>query len=215
MMRRRHVILRARHALCLPALLGVLVAACSAADDDDAKPKPGGGSAPAITEQDTSPTDRVPAAAEPGVPLGHPVPGSATPIAGTTIPELPTRTVELADGTQVQETDWNEVDPLAFLDALVAKAQVENFVVVGIFTTHGWINASHVPPLLERCSSTRPAAHVVASKSSILPFGRHSAEGVQALYLLEGYRTGQYPPTLSSYRFEPDEDAFREWWANR
>ena len=36
----------------------------------------------------------------------------------------------------------------------------------------------------------------------------------EAAFLIEGFRTGRYPPSLNSVRPEIDANRLREWWAN-
>jgi hypothetical protein len=61
--------------------------------------------------------------------------------------------------------------------------------------------------------SDEPAAPVVSPISSYWPFNQTSTVGNEALFLLEGYRTGKYPPAFCSlYFFQPNRTGIRSWW---
>lgn len=76
-----------------------------------------------------------------------------------------------------------------------------------------WITRHDAELLMREIDSLEPAAPVVSSISSYWPHNQTSTVGNEALFLLEGYRTGRYPPGLCSlYSFEPDRPAMRSWW---
>jgi len=109
--------------------------------------------------------------------------------------------------------DYATVDPLSALDRLAGD--VRSQVNVGDAPA-GWITEAHVEHLLERIDDKRPAAVVVSVSSSYVPFGETSTVGREALFFIEGFRTGRYPPTICSVKyFEPDPDEVRRWWADR
>jgi hypothetical protein len=77
----------------------------------------------------------------------------------------------------------------------------------------GWITLEQAGLLMQEIGSGEPAAPVVSPLSSYWPFNQTSTAGNEALFLLEGYRAGRYPPALCSlYYFQPDRTVMREWW---
>ena len=78
----------------------------------------------------------------------------------------------------------------------------------------GWITRDDAGILMEKIDSSEPAAPVVSPISSYWPFNETSTVGNEALFLLEGYRTGKYPPALCSlYYFKPNRTEIRSWWS--
>jgi hypothetical protein len=66
---------------------------------------------------------------------------------------------------------------------------------------------------MQQIDSDEPAASVVSPISSYIPFDENSTVGNEAMFLLEGYRTGRYPPALSSlHYFHPNRTEVRSWW---
>ena len=77
----------------------------------------------------------------------------------------------------------------------------------------GWITLKDAGLLIQEIDSTEPAAPVVSPISSYRPSNQTSTVGNEALFLLEGYRTGTYPPALCSLTyFRPDKTEVRSWW---
>ncbi|KQC05535.1 MAG: hypothetical protein APR53_07310 [Methanoculleus sp. SDB] len=77
----------------------------------------------------------------------------------------------------------------------------------------GWITLEDAELLMQEIDSDEPAAPVVSPISSYWPFNQTSTVGNEALFLLEGYRTGRYPPALCSlYYFHPNRTEVRSWW---
>jgi hypothetical protein len=77
----------------------------------------------------------------------------------------------------------------------------------------GWITLRDAELLMHVIDSTEPAAPVVSPISSYWPVNQTSTVGNEALFLIEGYRTGHYPPGLCSlYYFRPDRVEVRTWW---
>lgn len=76
-----------------------------------------------------------------------------------------------------------------------------------------WITREDAAALMQMIGSEEPAAPVVSALSSYFPFNQTSTVGNEAMFLLEGYRTGRYPPALCSlHYFKPDRTAMRAWW---
>jgi hypothetical protein len=77
----------------------------------------------------------------------------------------------------------------------------------------GWITLHDAELLMQVIDSQEPAAPVVSPISSYWPMNQTSTVGNEALYLLEGYRAGRYPPGLCSlHYFRPDQAEVRMWW---
>ena len=77
----------------------------------------------------------------------------------------------------------------------------------------GWITAPDVRLLIQQIDSPDPAAPVVSPVSSYWPTNESSTIGNEALFLIEGYRAGRYPPALCSvYYFRPNRTEVRSWW---
>jgi hypothetical protein len=77
----------------------------------------------------------------------------------------------------------------------------------------GWITLHDAELLMQEIDSPEPAAPVVSPISSYFPFNQSSTVGNEALFLLEGYRNGKYPPALCSlYYFKPNRSEVRFWW---
>ncbi|MEM7202069.1 MAG: hypothetical protein AAF628_17510 [Planctomycetota bacterium] len=140
--------------------------------------------------------------------LGRVVPGSATPVQAE--PRL----------------DWAEIGPLEYLALLQerqtgvgrslelngAPVTLPPFVTIWEPPPEGWLAPRHVDALLAVAASTEPCAGTVSSLSSVLP-RESSSVGREALFLVEGYRRGRYPPALSSVdAIVPSLGETRAWW---
>lgn len=113
-----------------------------------------------------------------------------------------------------EQFDWSKVSPIEFLELLQER---ERLGPVPIFTVwsappSGWIKEAHVEALLRLVNAKKPAAQVVMAISSHLP-SKNSTVGVQAMFLIEGFRTGRYPPSLSSEGFKGEPAEYRKWWS--
>ena len=100
--------------------------------------------------------------------------------------------------------------PLDFLDDLRMRPHQPVMVLT---VPDGWITRDDAELLMQEIDSEEPAAPVVSPLSSYWPYDQTSTVGNEALFLLEGYRTGRYPPRLCSlYYFKPDRSEVRSWW---
>lgn len=115
------------------------------------------------------------------------------------------------DNVQLEgEIDWTKTDPLALINIL--KERKEGWVTVGE-APKGWIQKEHVKELMKLIDSTEPSAPVVAVVSSYLPFKEKSTVGNEAMFLIEGFREGRYPPGICSvYGFKGDPNEYAQWW---
>jgi len=112
--------------------------------------------------------------------------------------------------TQGDACYFNSHTPLEFLNDLRVHPGVQ---VMVLDVPDNWITHADVEHLMQEIDSTEPAAPVVSLFSSYRPFNQTSTVGNEALYLIEGYRHGKYPPALCSlYYFHPDKDEVRSWW---
>ncbi|MFA5348404.1 MAG: hypothetical protein WC294_09720 [Methanoregula sp.] len=78
---------------------------------------------------------------------------------------------------------------------------------------YGWITLHDAELLMQVIDSAEPAAPVISPLSSYWPANQTSTVGNEALFLLEGYRAGRYPPGLCSLNyFRPERAEVRTWW---
>jgi len=100
--------------------------------------------------------------------------------------------------------------PMEYLDDL--RMHPDRQVLV-LNVPDDWITLHDAELLMKETGSREPAAPVVSLLSSYLPFNQTSTVGNEALFLLEGYRYGKYPPGLCSLNyFRPDRTGVRAWW---
>ncbi|MFA5221986.1 MAG: hypothetical protein WC391_06850 [Methanoregula sp.] len=100
--------------------------------------------------------------------------------------------------------------PLVFLNDL-RMHPCEPVSVIGV--PAGWITRQDAEQLMQSIDSVEPAAPVVSPLSSYWPFNKTSTVGNEAMFLLEGYRIGRYPPGLCSLQyFHPNRTEMRVWW---
>ncbi len=151
-------------------------------------------------------------------PVTQPGTGSSTPvppIAPAGSPPVACSPGELTGGT---EMDFLKEDscyfqthtPVEFLNDLRMDSHQP---VMVLDVPDGWITLQDAELLMLEIDSVEPAAPVVSPISSYWPFNQTSTVGNEALFLLEGYRSGRYPPRLCSlYYFKPDRPGLQEWW---
>lgn len=100
--------------------------------------------------------------------------------------------------------------PMEYLNDLRMNPHAQVMVVD---VPDDWITLHDAELLMQEIDSKDPAAPVVSPVSSYWPFNQTSTVGNEALFLLEGYRTGKYPPALCSLNyFRPDRAEMRAWW---
>jgi len=104
---------------------------------------------------------------------------------------------------------FNSHTPMDYLDDL-RMHPLQQVMVLDVPDT--WITLHDAELLMLEIDSDEPAAPVVSPLSSYRPFNQTSTVGNEALFLLEGYRTGKYPPALCSlYYFRPNRTEMRSW----
>ena len=112
-----------------------------------------------------------------------------------------------AGATCPEQFDFQRSGPVAFLNFL--RTATTPFSVAGLHK--GWLQPSDIPELLTHVASTEPCAMVVMGSASYVPLER-STIGQEALYLLDGLRTGTFPPTLHSHAYDPkSRDQIHRW----
>jgi len=150
----------------------------------------------------------------PGAP--HTSPG--TPVPSFTQADLAADTCtfdHLAGNTDVHLSEGDSCyfrthTPIDFLNDLRMHPHQQ---VMVMDVPDGWITLQDAELLMQEIDSTEPAAPVVSPISSYWPFNQTSTVGNEALFLLEGYQTGTYPPSLCSlYYFNPDRGEVLLWW---
>jgi len=104
--------------------------------------------------------------------------------------------------------DWKHADPLGFLEFLKAKQgePCPTFAVEGVPDT--WVTKEHIPQLMELLDSDEPCANVHSVYSSFHDC-RKSTIGNEAAFLVEGFRTGRYPPEMNSGRYQLNGEKIR------
>ena len=93
--------------------------------------------------------------------------------------------------------DFQRNGPAEFLAFL--RTAATPFSVAGLHK--GWLLPSDIPALLARVNSRETCALVVMASASHVPLDR-STIGQEALFLLDGARTGTYPPTRHSGAYD-------------
>jgi hypothetical protein len=113
------------------------------------------------------------------------------------------------------QSDWSKTDPLALLNIL--KKHPESTLMV-LEAPRDWIKEEHVRQLMQLIDSQEPAAPVVSIVSSYYPNNK-STVGTEAMFLIEGFRIGHYPPSTCSLHYFKDinnsRNELRKWWSER
>ena len=116
-------------------------------------------------------------------------------------------------GWSAGDIDWSKIDPIGFIAIL--KEHKDGWITVGQAPI-GWIKKHHVEQLMTLIDSKDPAVPVVSIISSYLPFKERSTVGNEAMFLIEGFRKGRYPPGLCSvYGFKGDPEEYKRWYENQ
>lgn len=117
------------------------------------------------------------------------------------------------DQTEIEfkQTNWSKIDPITFLNIL--KKHPENPYTIANPAPQDWIKEKHIKKLILLINSKIPASPVVSVISSYYPFNQTSTIGNEAMFLIEGFKTGHYPPSLcSTYYFKGNPDEYKKWW---
>ena len=98
--------------------------------------------------------------------------------------------------------------PIEFLEFLKQSPQ-QTLMIIG--SSPGWIRDADIHLLMARLQSQARCAHVKDGASSHQPLGE-TTEGLQAAFLIEGFRQHRYPPRPTSDGFVPDVDGLKTWY---
>ncbi len=117
----------------------------------------------------------------------------------------------------IPKIDYESMNPLEFLDIL--KQYPDSIYTIILFVPDGWIKYEHVKELAKQVESEEPCARVVSGLSSYLP-QKQSTVGNEAMFLMEGFLKGKYPPSLHSENFtdrEPEwyKTEWENYWKNK
>jgi len=86
-------------------------------------------------------------------------------------------------------------------------------VVVEITNSGKWKLRDHLEYLMTKIKSKKKVSVVVRPDCQNWPKGKTSTEGREAMYMIEGFIQGVYPPTESSFTdFDPDPEYYQKWW---
>lgn len=108
---------------------------------------------------------------------------------------------------------WQILGPTAFLDFLKARDTI--YYVHGLH--YGWIQESDIPALAKLIHSKVPCAPVVRTSCCVsFPEKTRSTVGQEALFLIDGFREGVYPPSATSIGYaKTDKQAIMNWLKGR
>ncbi len=98
--------------------------------------------------------------------------------------------------------------PLEFLEYLRNQKRRS----VAVIAPRDWIKEKDLPGLVALVDSPDSCAAVISPLSSAMARTR-STVGIEAAYLIEGYRAGTYPPGLVSMYSHADVAVIKAWWA--
>jgi len=110
--------------------------------------------------------------------------------------------------TPIGEFTYEQNSPLDLLEFL--KKKKGKSVVLNIAPA-GWIRSDDIPHLVALLDHDEPCAAVTSGRSSLLTT-HESTVGREARYLMLGFKTGRFPPSLGSWNENWNEDDARNWW---
>lgn len=86
-------------------------------------------------------------------------------------------------------------------------------VIVEFTNTGKWKLRDNLKMLMSKIKSPKEVSVVVRPDCKNWPKGITSTEGREAMYMIEGFIQGIYPPTESSFTdFDPDPEYYQKWW---
>jgi hypothetical protein len=120
---------------------------------------------------------------------------------------------QLESGWSAGDIDLSKTDPIGLMDIL--KENKDDWITVGQ-APEGWIKKEHVDQLIKLIDSKDIAAPVVSRISSYLPMGEKSTVGNEAMFLIQGFKEGRYPPGICSvYGFKGNPEEYKKWYNNQ
>ena len=102
-------------------------------------------------------------------------------------------------------SDLGKMTPVDFLNVLKEMQPTEEYIFRE--PIKNWISKKDLPSLLSLTNSEEPCASVALMSSSYYDTRNHSTVGQEAVFMLEGYRKGTYPPGLNSSFFDDSKEA--------
>jgi antitoxin component YwqK of YwqJK toxin-antitoxin module len=115
------------------------------------------------------------------------------------------------NGIGLKPIDLHKMNPMSFLQVL-EKSNTKPFCVFPISASE-WKLKLYLNFIVEKIESKKRAASVVSSETLIWPEDKTSTVGHEAMFLLEGFIKGKYPPTeCSVIDFYPDPEYYKKWW---
>lgn len=102
---------------------------------------------------------------------------------------------------------WQARGPLEFVEML----QRERFAYTVVGYHHNWVLEQDIPGLVALLERTNSCAPVVAVTSSQIP-REPSTVAREAAFMIHGFRTGYYPPEISSEWWCCEEEDLKIWY---
>jgi hypothetical protein len=97
--------------------------------------------------------------------------------------------------------------PLDLIDAL----RRSRIVFIGEAPAN-WISTDDVTKIIKLVRSSEKCGVTVSTLSSSIPLSPESTVGREALFLIEGYRSGRFPPDLSSTNCKLTAEDAEAWY---
>jgi hypothetical protein len=100
----------------------------------------------------------------------------------------------------INVSDLIKMTPVQFLDVLKTLKERNYDQYKFRHSIKNWITKKDVPELISLTKSKDPCASVSLMASQIWDRGEYSTVGQEAIFMLEGYQKGEYPPAQDSFR---------------
>jgi hypothetical protein len=112
----------------------------------------------------------------------------------------------------ILECYFENNSPIDFINYLKSSYQNPVTINPGFPAPKKWVQEEHLHELIKLIDSEEPASPVSSALSSYRS-EQPSAVGNEAMFLIEGFIKGTYPPELdSSYLFKADKEKIKKWW---
>ncbi len=114
-------------------------------------------------------------------------------------------------GTYLKPVNLQKINPGNFLQIL--KSSEMKPVLVFPISSSNWKLKQFLELLMNKIESEKECAPVVSTESTDWPVGKMSTIGREAMYMLQGFIDGKYPPTECSVTdFNPKVKYYKKWW---
>lgn len=121
--------------------------------------------------------------------------------------------VAQSNGIPEMPLDLKTTDPQRVL-ALLKSQTDPHFVLTIAAAEAGWVKERDLPQLIALLDADQPCAPVTIVHSSVWP--PSTTVGEQAALMIQGFRTGKYPPRLNPTPItDENKREIRAWWAAR